>query len=563
MLRQKVLHRGDRGGMSRIYYFPACLRKGVLRGVGIRPPCDSGVVQGAPPSVSAEAKTEQWMLVASILGSSMAFIDGTVVNVALPVLQKALGATATQVQWVVESYALALAALLLLGGALADKVGRRRIFAVGVALFALASAGCALAPNINWLIATRAVQGLGGALLVPTSLALLGAGFPAERRGQAIGKWSAFSAAAAGVGPVLGGWLIQAASWRWVFWINIPIALAALTITLRWVPESRDEKARRLDLPGAALATLGLGGLVFGLLEAPRLGLDHAAILTGLLGGALTLAIFVLVEERSPEAMVPLDLFRSRTFAGANLLTLLLYAALGGAFFFVPFDLIQVHDYSPAAAGAAMLPLIVLLSLLSSWAGRLADRYGVRRPLIIGPMIAAAGFALLALPGTGGSYWTTFFPGMVVLGLGMSGTVAPLTTAVMTSVGPDRAGVASGINNAVSRTAALLSIAAFGLVAYQRFGRSLAHRMATLGVPSEAREQLWRERGKLAALTIPHSLPDQLRSSLELAVSAAFVDAFRAIMLLAAGLAVVGAAISWLMIDGEPDRSPPPPAQRT
>jgi EmrB/QacA subfamily drug resistance transporter len=466
-------------------------------------------------------------------------------------------------QWVVESYALALAALLLLGGALADKVGRRRIFAVGVALFALASAGCALAPNINWLIATRAVQGLGGALLVPTSLALLGAGFPAERRGQAIGKWSAFSAAAAGVGPVLGGWLIQAASWRWVFWINIPIALAALTITLRWVPESRDEKARRLDLPGAALATLGLGGLVFGLLEAPRLGLDHAAILTGLLGGALTLAIFVLVEERSPEAMVPLDLFRSRTFAGANLLTLLLYAALGGAFFFVPFDLIQVHDYSPAAAGAAMLPLIVLLSLLSSWAGRLADRYGVRRPLIIGPMIAAAGFALLALPGTGGSYWTTFFPGMVVLGLGMSGTVAPLTTAVMTSVGPDRAGVASGINNAVSRTAALLSIAAFGLVAYQRFGRSLAHRMATLGVPSEAREQLWRERGKLAALTIPHSLPDQLRSSLELAVSAAFVDAFRAIMLLAAGLAVVGAAISWLMIDGEPDRSPPPPAQRT
>jgi EmrB/QacA subfamily drug resistance transporter len=535
--------------MPRIYYFPACLRKGVPRGIGIRAPCDSGVVQGAPPSVSAEAKTEQWMLVASILGSSMAFIDGTVVNVALPVLQKALGATATQVQWVVESYALALAALLLLGGALADKVGRRRIFAVGVALFALASAGCALAPNINWLIATRAVQGLGGALLVPTSLALLGAGFPAERRGQAIGKWSAFSAAAAGVGPVLGGWLIQAASWRWVFWINIPIALAALTIPLRRVPESRDEKARRLDLPGAALATLGLGGLVFGLLEAPRLGLDHAALLTGLLGGALTLAVFVLVEERSPEPMVPLDLFRSRTFAGANLLTLLLYAALGGAFFFVPFDLIQVHDYSPAAAGAAMLPLIVLLSLLSSWAGRLADRYGVRRPLIIGPMIAAAGFALLALPGTGGSYWTTFFPGMVVLGLGMSGTVAPLTTAVMTSVGPDRAGVASGINNAVSRTAALLSIAAFGLVAYQRFGRSLAHRMATLGVPFEAREQLWRERGKLAALAIPHSLPDQLRSSLELAVNAAFVDAFRAIMLLAAALAAAACVVAWLLIE--------------
>jgi EmrB/QacA subfamily drug resistance transporter len=516
------------------------------------------VVQGAPQSKGAEAKTERWVLAASILGSSMAFIDGTVVNVALPVLQKALGATATQVQWVVESYALALAALLLMGGALADKVGRRRIFAVGVALFALASAGCALSPNIDWLIAARAVQGLGGALLVPTSLALLGAGFPAERRGQAIGKWSAFSAVGAGVGPVLGGWLIQVASWRGVFWINIPIAVATLVITKRWVPESRDEKARRLDLPGAALATLGLGGLVFGLLEGPRLGFAHPAILTGLIGGALILAGFVLVEERSPEPMVPLDLFHSHTFTGANLLTLLLYAALGGAFFFVPFDLIQVHDYTPAAAGAAMLPLIALLSLLSSWAGRLADRYGVGRLLIIGPLIAAAGFALLALPGASGSYWTTFFPGMVVLGLGMSGTVAPLTTAVMTSAGPERAGVASGINNAVSRTAALLSIAIFGLVAYQRFGHSLADRLDGLGVSPEVREQLWRERGKLAALTIPRSLPDQLRRSLEQAVDAAFVDAFRAVMFLAAGLAVAAGVVAWLLIEPsqKPDTAP-------
>jgi EmrB/QacA subfamily drug resistance transporter len=496
----------------------------------------------------AHSSVERWILAASILGSSMAFIDGTVVNVALPVLQKALGATATQVQWVVESYALALASLLLLGGALADKLGRRRIFALGVALFALASVGCALSPNIDWLIAARAVQGIGGALLVPTSLALLGAGFPAERRGQAIGKWSGVSAAAAGVGPVLGGWLIQVASWRWVFWINVPIAVAALAITLGWVPESRDEKARHLDLPGAALATLGLGGLVFGLLEAPRLGYGHPGILTGLIGGMLMLAAFVLVERRSPEPMVPLDLFRSRTFSGANLLTLLLYAALGGAFFFVPFDLIQVHDYSPAAAGAAMLPLIALLSLLSSRAGRLADRYGVRHSLIIGPMVAAAGFALLAVPGTAGSYWTTFFPGMVVLGLGMSTTVAPLTTAVMTSVGPQRAGVASGINNAVSRTAALLSIAVFGLVAYQRFGGSLAHRLHRLGVPPEIRQQLWRERGKLAALTIPRSLPDQLRSSLEQAVNVAFVDAFRAVMLLAAGLAAAAGVVAWLLI---------------
>jgi MFS family permease len=256
--------------------------------------------------------------------------------------------------------------------------------------------------------------------------------------------------------------------------------------------------------------------------------------------------------------MVPLDLFRSRTFTGVNLLTLLLYAALGGAFFFVPFDLIQVQDYSPAAAGAAMLPLIALLSLLSSWAGRLADRYGVRRALIIGPLVAATGFALLALPGTGGSYWTTFFPGMLVLGLGMSGTVAPLTTAVMTCFGPERAGVASGINNAVSRTAALLSIAVFGLVAYQRFGRSLARRLESLGVSPEVRQLLWRDRGKLAALTIPRSVPSQLRSSLEQAVDAAFVDVFRGIMLLAAGLAVAAGVVAWLMIrpSGKPVARP-------
>lgn len=494
----------------------------------------------------------------------MAFIDGTVVNVALPVLQQELGATATEMQWVVESYALALAALLLLGGALADKVGRRRIFALGVALFAGASVGCAAAPSIRWLIAARAVQGLGGALLVPTSLALLGAGFPAERRGRAIGRWSACSAAAAGAGPVLGGWLIQTASWRSVFWINVPIAAAALIITLRWVPESRDESAaRRLDWPGAALATIGLGGLVFGLLEGPRLGFGNPAIVAALVGGVLFLSGFVLVEKRSPGPMVPLDLFRLPTFTGANLLTLLLYAALGGAFFFVPFDLIQVHGYSPAAAGAAMLPLIVLLSLLSGWAGRLADRYGVRGPLIVGPLIAAAGFALLAVPGTSGSYWTTFFPAMVVLGLGMSITVAPLTTAVMTSVGPERAGVASGINNAVSRTAGLLSIAMFGVFAYEHFGGSLARRLDALRVPPEIRELLASEQGKLAAFTIPRSLPDQLRTSLEQAVDAAFVDAFRAIMLLAAGLAAAGAVISWLVIDREPDRSHRPPTHRT
>lgn len=495
------------------------------------------------------------MLAASILGSSMAFIDGTVVNVALPVLQEALNATATQVLWVVEGYMLTLSALLLLGGALADKLGRRRIFALGVALFAAASAGCGLAPDIQWLIAARVVQGLGGALLVPTSLALLGACFSPERRGRAIGKWSAFSAAAAGVGPVLGGWLVQAGSWRWVFWLNLPIGAATLAITWRKVPESRAPGDRRLDLLGAGLATLGLGGVVFGLLEASRLGFDNPLIIGGLAGGGLILGAFVWVEAHTPAPMVSLELFRSRTFSGANLLTLLLYAALGGTFFFLPFDLIQVHGYTPAEAGAALLPLIALLSLLSGWAGRLVDRYGAKGPLIVGPLIAAMGFALLGIPGTGGSYWTTFFPGVTVLGLGMAITVAPLTTTVMAAAGPERAGLASGINNAVSRTASLLAVAVFGIVAYQRFARALARRLDMLGVPPEVRQLLAEERRKLAAATVPASLPAELRAALREVIAWSFVDAFRLLSLLSAGLAVASALIAWILIGGSTARS--------
>jgi EmrB/QacA subfamily drug resistance transporter len=510
------------------------------------------VIKGAPEPRQPQRSVEPWVLAASILGSTMAFIDGTVVNVTLPVLQKALGATAIEVQWVVESYALCLASLLLLGGTLADKMGRRRVFALGVALFAVASVGCGIAPDIHWLIGARAVQGLGGALLVPTSLALLGAYFPPERRGRAIGKWSAFSAAAAGIGPVLGGWLVQVGSWRWVFWINVPIAAMTLAITWRRVPESRAPDAGRLDLIGACLATVGLGGLVFGLLEAPRLGFAHPVIIGALAGGLLILIVFLRVEARSPHPMVPLDLFRSSTFSGANLLTLLLYAGLGGSLFFLPFDLIQVHHYSPAKAGAALLPLIVLLSLLSGWAGRLVDRYGAKGPLIVGPLIAALGFGLLALTGTSGSYWRTFFPGITVLGLGMAVTVAPLTTAVMAAAGPERAGLASGVNNAVSRTASLLAIAVFGIVTYARFSQSLVRRLDALGVPPEVRRLLAEERGRLAAARVPSSLPPSLQTKIQDAIASAFVDGFRLVMLLAAGLALGSAAIAWRLIDREP-----------
>ena len=493
-------------------------------------------------------QVERWVLVASILGSSMAFIDGTVVNVALPMLQEALGATAAEVQWVVESYALVMAALLLLGGALGDKMGRRRVFAIGVGLFAAASFACALAPSIEWLILGRAVQGLGAALLVPGSLALIGACIPPERRGRAIGRWSAVSAAAASIGPLLGGWLVQEGSWRAIFWLNLPIAAVTLFVTLTYVPETRDPGARRLDLTGASLVTLGLAGLVFGLLEAPRFGFGHPLIIAALSVGVLLLIAFLAVEARSTHPMLPLDLFRSRTFRGANLLTLLLYAALGGTLYFLPFDLIQVHHYPPAAAGAALMPLIVLISVLSAWAGRLVDRYGARGPLMVGPLIAALGFVLLALPGTSGDYWTTFFPGIAVLGLGMAVTVAPLTTTVMGAVEAERAGLASGINNTVSRAASLLSIAVFGIVAYHRFNQALGQRLIALGIPPGVQQLLANERKKLAAAEVPSSLPAGVRSAIRTAIESSFVDAFRLVMLLSAALAVGGAVCAWWLV---------------
>jgi EmrB/QacA subfamily drug resistance transporter len=487
----------------------------------------------------------------------MAFIDSTVVNVALPAIQATLHATVVDVQWVVESYGLFLGALILVGGSLGDRFGRRMIFVAGVSIFAIASAACGFASNIHQLIVARSVQGVGAALLVPGSLAIISTSFDEKSRGQAIGTWSGFTAITTAVGPVLGGWLVEHASWRWAFFINLPVAAAVIVISLWQIPESRRLTAGRIDWIGALLATLGLGGLVYGLLESVNLGWTNRLVLGSLILGFSGLVTFFLVQARAAAPTVPLALFRSLTFSGANLLTLLLYAAIGIFFFLFPLNLIQVQGYSPTAAGSAILPLIILMFLLSRWAGRLVDRYGAKGPLIIGPLMAAAGFALFAVPSIGNAYWKAFFPALVILGLGMTVTVAPLTTVVMNSVKEDRVGTASGINNAVARIAGVLAIAILGIVMVKAFSFWLDRSLAGLSLPSDVLHEVQASEISLAGLQVPAGLDPITNAAIKKSAGEAFVYGFRIVMSICVSLSLASAVVASLMIPRKHDRHLP------
>jgi len=475
----------------------------------------------------------------------MAFIDSTVVNVALPTLQSTFRASLPDVQWVVESYGILLSALILAGGALGDLFGRRRIFLVGVGVFAAASVACGASTSIRQLITARSAQGIGAALLVPGSLAIIGASLDEESRGRAIGTWSGFTAITAALGPVGGGWLIQHASWRWAFLVNVPLAVAVAAISMRHVPESRGFEVKRVDWPGALLATLGLAGMVTGFLESARLSGKHPLVLGSLLAGFVLLAAFLVVEARAASPMVPLVLFRSRSFSGANVFTLLLYMALGIFFFLFPMSLIELEEYSATAAGAAMLPMILLMFLLSRWSGGLVQRYGGKIPLVVGPLLAATGFVLFAVLLLGGGYWKTYFPAALVLGLGMATTVAPLTTVVMNSVDRRNAGAASGINNTVARVAGVLAIALFGIVMVKVFDANLEHRLARLGLPSETVQQIRSKEIELAGLELPRDLDAKKVGAVRQAISESFASGFRTVLVCCAGLAVASAIAAW------------------
>jgi EmrB/QacA subfamily drug resistance transporter len=514
----------------------------------MKPPCDEAVMRSLGVDSPCAAEARPWILVATILGSSMAFIDSTVVNLALPALQASFHATVVDVQWVVEAYGLFLGALILVGGSLGDMFGRRLVFVAGIALFAAASVACGISSSIHQLIIARSIQGVGAAMLVPGSLSIISTSFGEKGRGQAIGTWSGFTAITAAIGPLLGGWLVTHASWRWVFFINIPLAAVVIAISFWRIPESRSAVGGNVDWAGALVVTLGLGGLVTGLIESVSLGWRNPLIGGSLLVGVVCLGGFPFIEARAASPMVPGGLFANRNFTGANLLTLFLYAAIGIFFFVFPLNLIQVQGYSATVSGAAMLPLILLMFFLSRWAGGLVARYGPRAPLIIGPLIVALGFALFAIPAVAGSYWKAFFPAVLVLGFGMAVTVAPLTTVVMSSAGEDHVGTASGINNAVARVAGVLAIAVLGIVMVSAFSIRLNQKLAGLGLSSSILHSIQADETKLAGLQAPVSVNANVRAAIRSSVAGAFVFGFRLVMALCAGLSVLSALLAGILV---------------
>jgi EmrB/QacA subfamily drug resistance transporter len=514
----------------------------------VRTPCDEGVIRSSHLANPCVAEARNWILAATILGSSMAFIDSTVVNVALPSIQASFHTTVVDVQWVVASYGLFLGALILVGGSLGDRFGRRRIFVVGVAIFAAASLTCGIATSIDQLIIARSIQGVGAALLVPGSLAIISTSFGEESRGEAIGTWSGFTAVTTAIGPVLGGWLVEHASWRWAFFINLPLAAVVIGISVWRIPESRSAVEGPLDWLGAFVATLGLGGLVYGFIESVDLGWRHPLVLGSLTLGVGGLVAFVFVESHVASPITPLRLFKSRSFSGANLFTLFLYAVIGIFFFLFPLNLIQVQGYSSTAAGAAVLPLILLMFVLSRWSGGLVTRYGPRSPLIVGSVITALGFVLFAALPVGDGYWKTLFPAIVVLGVGMAVTVAPLTTVVMNSVNQDRVGTASGINNAVARAAGVLAVAALGIVMVNVFGSRLNHDLAQLSLPPDILHEIHAGETKLAGLQVPAAPDSGTQTAIRKSIGDAFIFAFQKVMWVCAGLCLASATVAWLMI---------------
>lgn len=510
-------------------------------------------------------RAERMTLVATILASTVVFLDATVVNVALPAMERDLGMGLAGQQWVVEAYLLALVALMLVGGSLGDHFGRRRIFTLGLVGFGVTSILCALAPNTEVLIAFRALQGLAGALLVPGSLAILTSTFTGEARGRAIGTWTAWSGISTIAGPAAGGLLTQSLSWRFVFWINVPLIVVTLFLTARYVAESRDPDAvEGFDVPGVVLSALGLGGPVFALIEQPTYGWSDPLVFVPLLAGILCFAAFIWREATARAPMLPLSLFRVRNFAVANASTLMTYAGLIGTTFFLTLYLQQVGGYSPLAAGFASVPVSLLMFFLSPRFGEFTAGVGPRLPMSVGPIVGGAGLLLLVRTGVHPDYWTEVLPALVLFGLGLSATVAPLTTTVLNAVDEHNAGIASGTNNAIARVAGLLAIAVMGAALSSQFDSSVSDRVATANLSSQARHVISSAKSRpLAGGDEADKLSGSERATVGAAIEDSSRDAFHLAALLGASLMFAGGIISAIWIQN-PRRRPtitPAPAR--
>jgi EmrB/QacA subfamily drug resistance transporter len=488
-------------------------------------------------------------LVATILGSTIVFLDATVVNVALPAISDDLDTGLADQQWVVEAYLLALVAMLLVGGSLGDQFGRRRTFEVGLVLFGVTSALCAIAPTSEFLIGARALQGFAGALLVPGSLAILAATFEGEARGKAVGTWTAWTGIATVIGPAGGGALIEALSWRAIFWVNVPLVILTVLITRAYVEESRDPEAdRTIDWGGIVFSALGLGGPVFALIEQPSKGWGDPLVFVPLIAGIILFAVFLLWESRYRHSMLDLSLFRIRNFAITNLETLIVYAGLIGALFFVTLFLQETAGYSPIEAGFATTPISVILFALSPWFGKVATGTGPRVPMAVGPIVGGVGLLLLTRAGADPDYVTDVLPGVIVFGLGLSATVAPLTATALNSVEERRVGVASGINNGVSRIAGLLAIAVLGAVIAGSFDSGIDEKLAGTQLSPEAERVV--EDAKEKPLGVPETgdLAAEEADEVAAASSAASEDGFHLAMILSGALMIVGGIIAGIGI---------------
>ena len=498
------------------------------------------------------SRAGKWIMVSTILASSMAFIDATALNVVLPALQTALHATVADLFWILNAYLLMLASLILIGGSLGDQLGRKKIFMAGIFVFVCGSAACGFAPDVWWLVIFRAIQGIGGALMIPGSLSLISSSIQPSERGKAIGTWTAFTTVVTIGGPALGGALGDAGLWRYIFFINVPLGLVSLLVLSLRVNESRDEQAsRKIDYAGAISIVLGLALFTFGFLQIPALGFRNPQVIISLVAGFLLLVLFVCIQYKSSHPMMPLKLFANSTFSGANLLTFFLYAGLGAAMLFMSLNMVQVQGYRQVQSGFSFLPFPILMLLIARRVGRMADKHGPRRLLIIGPAIAGLGFLLLSfVKQTGGpaDYWTSFFPGIVVFGLGMAITVAPLTTAVMTSVSDHFSGTASGVNNAVSRIAGVFTNAVFGALAVLFFTGALQQQIDPLPLNPAQKHAVMAQAPNMGNAHVPKNIQPNNKAEIVKTYHNSFIAMYSIILKISAALGFAGALMAVVFI---------------